>query len=157
MAMVLSRVITLELVLAASSMEALQSRLRLCIRQSPILGVLVLVLYIQSWHWNGSGPVHEETPFAANNVDLLVQGSLSRGHVHPGFDSNCQLKDRSSRLGQLMLHLVRRSVRSKARSSLFPVMTHISVNCRLKERVFDSTAASTIGSASRVLKTYQHS
>lgn len=118
--------------------------------------MLVLVLNIQSWHRNDGSAVHEETPFAANDVDLFVQDSFSRGHVHPGLDANRQLKDRRSRLGQLVLHLVRRSVRSKTGSSLVPTMANVSVNCRLKERVLDSTAARPVSPTARVLKSNQH-
>lgn len=156
--MVLLGVVALKLVLTTSSRKALQGRLRLRISQSPVLGmlVLVLVLNIQSWHRNDGSAVHEETPFAANDVDLFVQGSLSRGHIHPGLDSDGQLKDRRSRLGQLVLHLVRRSVRSKPRPSLVLAMAHVFVNRRLKERVLDSTAARPVSPTARMLKSYQH-
>lgn len=154
--MVLLEVVALELVLTTSFMEALQGRLRLRIRQSPLLGMLVLVLNIQSWHRNGGRAVHEETPFTTNDMDLFVQDSLSGGHVHPGLDSNRQLKDCRSRLRQLVLHLVRRSVWSKTRSSLVLGMTYVSVNRRLKERVLDSTATRPVSPTARVLKSNQH-
>ncbi|KAK3820750.1 MAG: hypothetical protein JOS17DRAFT_344594 [Linnemannia elongata] len=154
--MALLGVVALELVLTTSSMEALQGRLRLGIRLGPVLGMLVLVLNIQSWHRNDSSAIHEETPFAANNVDFFVQDSFSRGHVHPGLDADRQLKYRRSRLGQLVLHLVRRGVRSKTRSSLVPAMANVSVNRRLEERVLDSTAARPVSPTARVLKSNQH-